>query len=46
MDARHTTEVARSVLTYQWGARVSASRDAWNLELAVVRDGEVLALSR
>ncbi|GEL99910.1 GNAT family N-acetyltransferase [Cellulomonas terrae] len=36
------TEVARSVLTYQWGARVSASRDAWNLELAVVRDGEVL----
>lgn len=36
------TEVGRSVLTYQWGARVSVSRDAWNLELAVVRDGEVL----
>ena len=36
------TEVARSVLTYQWGARASASPEKWNLELAVVRDGEVL----
>ncbi|KQY22788.1 GCN5 family acetyltransferase [Cellulomonas sp. Root485] len=36
------TEVARSVLTYQWGARASATPAKWNLELAVVRDGEVL----
>ncbi|MDQ0372562.1 GNAT family N-acetyltransferase [Cellulomonas humilata] len=36
------TEVSRSVLTYQWGARASASPERWNLELAVVRDGEVL----
>ena len=36
------TEVARSVLAYQWGARASASPEKWNLELAVVRDGEVL----
>ena len=35
-------EVARSVLAYQWGARASASPEKWNLELAVVRDGEVL----
>jgi RimJ/RimL family protein N-acetyltransferase len=35
-------EVARSILTYQWGARASASPVKWNLELAVVRDGEVL----
>ena len=36
------TEVSRSVLAYQWGARASASPEKWNLELAVVRDGEVL----
>ena len=36
------TEVARSVLTYQWGARATATPERWNLELAVVRDGEVL----
>ncbi|KQY46349.1 GNAT family N-acetyltransferase [Cellulomonas sp. Root137] len=36
------TEVARSVLAYQWGARASASPAKWNLELAVVRAGEVL----
>ncbi|GEK23141.1 GNAT family N-acetyltransferase [Cellulomonas xylanilytica] len=35
-------EVARSVLAYQWGARASVSPEKWNLELAVVRDGEVL----
>jgi RimJ/RimL family protein N-acetyltransferase len=35
-------EVAQSVLAYQWGARASASTEKWNLELAVVRDGEVL----
>ncbi|WP_315093077.1 GNAT family protein [uncultured Cellulomonas sp.] len=36
------TEVARSVLAYQWGARSSLSPQKWNLELAVVRAGEVL----
>ncbi|WP_421735676.1 GNAT family N-acetyltransferase [Cellulomonas sp.] len=36
------TQVARSVLAYQWGARAQASPEKWNLELAVVRDGEVL----
>src|SRR5690242_4975231 len=36
------TEVARGLLAYQWGARGSASPEKWNLELAVVRDGEVL----
>ena len=35
-------EVARSVLAYQWGARGSVSPAKWNLELAVVRGGEVL----
>ena len=36
------TEVARSVLAYQWGARASVSTERWTLELAVVRAGEVL----
>ena len=36
------TEVARSVLAYQWGARAAVSPERWNLELAVVRAGEVL----
>ena len=36
------TEVARSVLTYQWGARATAAPERWYLELAVVRAGEVL----
>ena len=36
------TEVARSILTYQWGARASFTPQSWKLELAVVRDGEVL----
>lgn len=36
------TEIARSILTYQWGARASFTQDNWKLELAVVRDGEVL----
>ena len=36
------TEVARSVLAYQWGRRGSASPEAWTLELAVVRGGEVV----
>ncbi|WP_456786164.1 GNAT family N-acetyltransferase [Cellulomonas sp. P5_C5] len=35
-------EVARSILTYQWGARASVTPERWKLELAVVRDGEVL----
>lgn len=37
-------EVARSVLTYQWGNRASFSVDDWRLELGVVRDGEVLGI--
>lgn len=36
------TEVARSVLAYQWGARGTVSPAKWNLELAVVRGGEVV----
>ena len=36
------TEVARSILTYQWGARASVTPETWKLELAVVRSGEVL----
>ncbi|NUU18998.1 GNAT family N-acetyltransferase [Cellulomonas humilata] len=36
------TEVARSVLTYQWGARAAVAPERWKLELAVLRDGEVL----
>jgi RimJ/RimL family protein N-acetyltransferase len=36
------TEVARSVLGYQWGARAAAAPSRWTIELAVVRDGEVL----
>lgn len=37
-------EVARRVLAYQWGLRASASPERWTLELAVVRDGEVLGV--
>ena len=36
------TEVARSVLTFQWGVRASVTPERWALELAVVRAGEVL----
>jgi RimJ/RimL family protein N-acetyltransferase len=36
------TEVARSVLAYQWGARASVSTESWTVELAVVRAGEVV----
>jgi RimJ/RimL family protein N-acetyltransferase len=35
-------EVARSVLTYQWSARAAVAPERWKLELAVVRDGEVV----
>jgi RimJ/RimL family protein N-acetyltransferase len=38
------TEVARSVLTYQWGTRSRMAPDAWALELAVLRRGEVLGI--
>lgn len=34
-------EVARSVLTYQWGVRSRLSPQSWALELAVVHDGVV-----
>lgn len=37
-------EVARSVLAYQWGARSRLSPQDWTLELAVVRDGQVLGV--
>lgn len=37
-------ETARSVLTYNWGARSRVTRDAWGIELAVVRDGEALGI--
>jgi RimJ/RimL family protein N-acetyltransferase len=35
-------EVARSILTYQWGKRASTTPDEWHIDLAVVRDGVVL----
>ena len=35
------TEVARSILTYHWGRRAAVAPEAWQLELAVVRAGEV-----
>jgi len=38
------TEVARSVLAYQWGVRSRMSPDSWALELAVLRRGEVLGM--
>lgn len=37
-------EVARNVLTYQWGNRASYSVDDWRIELGVVRAGEVLGI--
>lgn len=37
-------EVARSVLTYQWGARSRLSPGRWALELAVVLDGEPVGI--
>jgi RimJ/RimL family protein N-acetyltransferase len=37
-------EVARSVLQYQWKLRSTFAPEAWVLELAVVRDGEVLGV--
>ena len=37
-------EVRRSILQYQWGLRGSFSREKWSLELAVLRDGEVLGI--
>lgn len=38
------TEVARSVLAYNWGTRSRMGPDAWALELAVLRGGEVLGV--
>ena len=35
-------EVARSILTYQWGKRAATTPDDWHIDLALVRDGEVL----
>ena len=37
-------EIARRVLTYQWSARSRITPQEWTLELAVVRDGEVLGV--
>ncbi|ASR55978.1 GNAT family N-acetyltransferase [Cellulomonas sp. PSBB021] len=37
-------EVRRSILQHQWGLRGSFSREKWSLELAVLRDGEVLGI--
>jgi len=37
-------EVARRLLAYQWGVRASVSPEKWTVELAVVRDGEVLGI--
>lgn len=37
-------EVARSVLQYQWKLRSTFAPEAWALELAVLRDGEVLGI--
>lgn len=37
-------QVARSVITYQWGNRASLTVDDWRIELGVVRDGEVLGI--
>ncbi|WP_456843985.1 GNAT family N-acetyltransferase [Cellulomonas sp. P5_C6] len=37
-------EVARSILTYQWGKRAATTPDDWHLDLAVVRDGVVLGV--
>ncbi|WP_028045903.1 GNAT family N-acetyltransferase [Cellulomonas sp. URHE0023] len=38
------TEVARRVLAYQWAVRGSIEPNSWRLELALVRDGEVLGV--
>ena len=38
------SEIARSVLTFQWGARSRITPKEWTVELAVVRDGEVLGV--
>lgn len=37
-------EVGRRILAYQWGAAARISPESWALELAVVRDGEVLGV--
>ncbi|GEA85636.1 GNAT family N-acetyltransferase [Cellulomonas gelida] len=37
-------DVRRSLLQYQWGMRGSWSAAKWSLELAVLRDGEVLGI--
>ena len=37
-------EVARSVVAYQWRNRAEASSDKLGIELAVVRDGELLGI--
>lgn len=37
-------ETARSVLQYNWGARSRMTREAWGIELAVVRDGQALGI--
>ncbi len=37
-------QVARSVMTYQWGLRPRTTPADWAIELAVVRDGEPLGL--
>ncbi|WP_029291999.1 GNAT family N-acetyltransferase [Cellulomonas sp. HZM] len=37
-------DVARSVLTYHWRTRAETSPDRWALELALIRDGEVLGV--
>jgi len=36
------TEVARAILTYQWGRRATIAPEKWVLELGLVRRGEVL----
>jgi len=36
------TQVARSVMTYQWGLRQRTTPSDWAIELALVRDGEPL----
>ncbi len=37
-------EVGRSVLQYAWGRRQALTPDDWCLQLAVLRDGQVLGL--
>ncbi|MBD8000248.1 GNAT family N-acetyltransferase [Oerskovia gallyi] len=37
-------EVGRSILAYQWGAASRIAPASWAIELAVVRDGEVLGV--